>query len=268
MREFAAALDDGFATGVLEQRPSIINLQCDIDHPTQAMSDALHLINHFGGIEALRGKRLAMSWAYSPSYGKPLSVPQGVIGLLTRFGMNVVLAHPDGYSVMPEVVEIAHKNAVRSGGTFVTTQNMREAFAEADFVYPKSWAPFEAMKTRTELFDIGDLEGIESLEQELLEQNAEHIDWECTNELMSSTSPRPGMNEALYLHCLPADISAVSCDRGEVAASVFERYRTPLYRQAGYKPYVIAAMILLSKTPEPAAIMYNLIDVNSRRSVF
>ena len=48
-----------------------------------------------------------MTWAYSPSYGKPLSVPQGVIGLMTRFGMDVVLAHPEGYDVMPEVEEIA-----------------------------------------------------------------------------------------------------------------------------------------------------------------
>ena len=67
----------------------------------------LHIIHHFGGMENLKGKKIAMTWAYSPSYGKPLSVPQGVIGLMTRFGMDVVLAHPEGYEVMPEVEQVA-----------------------------------------------------------------------------------------------------------------------------------------------------------------
>ena len=94
MREVSEAVRQGFLDGVLEQRPTLVNLQCDIDHPTQAMADMLHLIDCFGGAENLKGKKLAMTWAYSPSYGKPLSVPQGVIGLMTRFGMEVVLAHP------------------------------------------------------------------------------------------------------------------------------------------------------------------------------
>ena len=97
-------------------------------------------------------KKLAMTWAYSPSYGKPLSVPQGVIGLMTRFGMDVVLAHPEGYDVMPEVEEIAKKNAATTGGSFTKTNSMEEAFKDADIVYPKSWAPFAAMEKRTELY--------------------------------------------------------------------------------------------------------------------
>ena len=90
----ADSVQEGFDKGILEQRPTIVNLQCDIDHPTQTMADMLSVINYFGGVENLKGKKVAMTWAYSPSYGKPLSVPQGVIGLFTRFGMDVVLAHP------------------------------------------------------------------------------------------------------------------------------------------------------------------------------
>lgn len=89
MAEFAQYVKEGHAAGVLEQRPTLVNLQCDIDHPTQSTADLLHLIHEFGGLENLRGKKLAMTWAYSPSYGKPLSVPQGMIGLMTRFGMDV-----------------------------------------------------------------------------------------------------------------------------------------------------------------------------------
>lgn len=254
MREVAQAVKDGNNDGVLEQRPTLVNLQCDIDHPTQCMADMLHVIHEFGGIENLKGKKVAMTWAYSPSYGKPLSVPQGVIGLFTRLGMEVVLAHPEGYDVMPEVEEVAKSNAEKSGGSFRKTNSMEDAFKEADIVYPKSWASFAAMEKRTDLYGKGDFDGIKVLEKELLAQNAEHKDWTCSEELMKTT--RDG--KALYLHCLPADISDVSCKEGEVDASVFDHYRTPLYKQASYKPYVIAAMIFLSKFKNPANLLKQL----------
>ena len=247
-KTFMDAVKEGYRDGILEQQPTLVNLQCDVDHPTQCMADMLHIIHEFGGVENLKGKKLAMTWAYSPSYGKPLSVPQGVIGLMTRFGMDVVLAHPEGYEVMPEVEEVARKNAEASGGSFRRTNSMAEAFADADVVYPKSWAPFAAMEKRTELYGNGDTAGIAALEQELLAQNAEHKDWCCTEELMATTKG----GKALYLHCLPADINDVSCEHGEVEASVFDRYRTPLYKEASFKPYIIAAMILLAKVKDPA----------------
>lgn len=261
MHEVSEAVQEGFQDGVLEQRPTLVNLQCDIDHPTQSMADMLHIIHHFGGVENLKGKKLAMSWAYSPSYGKPLSVPQGVIGLMTRMGMEVVLAHPEGYEVMSEVEEVAKANAEKSGGSFTKTNNMAEAFANADIVYPKSWAPFSAMEKRTDMYGAGDFEGIKALEKELLAQNALHKDWECTEELMKTTKD----GNALYLHCLPADISGVSCKEGEVAASVFDRYRTPLYKEASYKPYIIAAMMFLSKVKDPAATLAKLEKMSTPR---
>ena len=254
MHEVADSVEAGHKDGVLEQRPTLVNLQCDIDHPTQCMADALHVIHEMGGIENLKGKKLAMTWAYSPSYGKPLSVPQGVIGLFTRLGMEVVLAHPEGYDVMKDVVDVAEKNAKESGGSFKVTNDMKEAFKDADIVYPKSWAPFAAMEKRTNLYGEGDTEGIKALEKELLAQNAQHKDWACTEEMMKLTKD----GKALYMHCLPADITGVSCDEGEVDASVFDRYRDPLYKEASFKPYVIAAMILLEKFKNPAKVLEEL----------
>ena len=251
MHDVVDAVTEGHADGVLEQKPTLVNLQCDIDHPTQCMADMLHIIHQFGGVENLKGKKLAMTWAYSPSYGKPLSVPQGVIGLMTRFGMEVVLAHPEGYEVMPQVEEVARKNAAAAGGSYRRTNSMAEAFQGADIVYPKSWAPFAAMEKRTDLYAQGDSEGIQALEKELLAQNAQHKDWCCTEELMATT--REG--KALYLHCLPADINGVSCAQGEVEASVFDRYRIPLYKEASFKPYIIAAMIFLAKVKDPQAAL-------------
>ncbi len=251
MHQVAQAVTRGYEDGVLEQKPTLVNLQCDIDHPTQCMADMLHIIHTFGGVENLRGKKIAMTWAYSPSYGKPLSVPQGVIGLMTRFGMEVVLAHPEGYEVMPQVEEVARANAARSGGSFTRTCSMDEAFRDADMVYPKSWAPFAAMERRTELYGQGDRAGIQALEGELLAQNATHKDWCCTEQRMATTCG----GKALYLHCLPADISGVSCPEGEVEESVFDRSRTPLYREASYKPYIIAAMIFLAKCRHPRQVL-------------
>jgi len=261
MHEFSEAVRQGNKDGILEQAPTLVNLQCDIDHPTQAMADMLHIINEFGGIENLKGKKIAMTWAYSPSYGKPLSVPQGIVGLMTRMGMDVCLAHPEGYEIMSDVEEVAKKNAAASGGSFTKTNSMAEAFKDADIVYPKSWAPFVAMEKRTDLYGKGDFDGIKALEKELLAQNAEHKDWACTEEMMKLTKE----GKALYMHCLPADITGVSCKEGEVDASVFDRYRTPLYKEASYKPYIIAAMIFLAKFKNPQETLKSLEEASMPR---
>ncbi len=261
MRNVADYVNQGHSEGVLEQRPTLVNLQCDIDHPTQSMSDMLHIINHFGGVENLKGKKIAMTWAYSPSYGKPLSVPQGIIGLMSRFGMDVALAHPEGYDLMPEVEEVAKKNVAAYGGSYVKTNTMSDAFKDADIVYPKSWAPFNAMEKRTDLFGDGKFDEIDALEKELLGQNANFKDWECTEELMKQTKD----GKALYMHCLPADITGVSCKAGEVEESVFDRYRVPLYKEAGYKPYIIASMIYLSKIKNAGQTLEQLVQKNKSR---
>lgn len=253
-KNVAAYVKEGYEDGILEQRPTLVNLQCDIDHPTQIMADTLHVMHTFGGAEALKGKKIAMTWAYSPSYGKPLSVPQGAVGLLTRYGADVRLAYPEGYDIMGDVLELGKKQAKASGGSLTVTHSMEEAFADADVVYPKSWAPFAAMEERTELYAQGDQKGIDELEQRLLANNAKFKNWTCSEEMMKKTKD----GKALYLHCLPADISGVSCAEGEVDASVFDRYRVPLYKQASFKPYIIAAMIFLQKVKDPAAKLEEL----------
>ncbi|MCB5251831.1 MAG: knotted carbamoyltransferase YgeW [Candidatus Cloacimonadaceae bacterium] len=249
MKEVADAVSESYQSGVLAQRPTLVNLQCDLDHPTQSLSDLLKLKDYFGGWEALRGKKIAMSWAYSPSYGKPLSVPQGVINLMTRFGMDLVLAHPEGYDLQPDTLKSAKAFADESGGSFTQVHSMQEAFRDADVVYPKSWAPMAVMTKRTELLKQADKQGLADLEQHCLAENKAHQDWECTEAMMKLTKA----SNALYEHCLPADISDVSCARGEVAKSVFDRYKLHTYQQAGYKPFVIAAMILNSKVKDAAA---------------
>ncbi len=261
MQEVAQAAEDGHREGVLHQRPTLVNLQCDMDHPTQSMADLAHLIQHFGGVENLRGKKIAMTWAYSPSYGKPLSVPQGIIALFSRFGMDVALAYPEGYNVIPEIETVAAANAKASGGSFTVSSSMAEAFRDAYIVYPKSWAPYHVMQERTPLLQANDRDALKSLEKRCLENNARFRSWECTDEKMKLT--RGG--QALYMHCLPADITDVSCSAGEVSRAVFERYRVETYKEASWKPYTIAAMILLSKTDDAAGTLERLLQGNQAR---
>ena len=229
MTQVADALCESSQQGVLLQRPAVVNLQCDLDHPTQSLADLTHLVRHFGGLEALRGRKLAMTWAYSPSYGKPLSVPQGIVALMTRFGMEVVLAHPEGYDLVEEPLAAARRHAAESGGSFSVAASMDEAFAGADVVYPKSWAPAAVMRERTRLLRGGEREKLSALEQEALATNARFKHWECNEERMRLT--RDG--RALYMHCLPADVTGVSCAAGEVSRQVFERAAsTPTARRA------------------------------------
>ena len=262
-REVGKSLDEAVAAGVLPDRPTVVNLQSDIDHPTQSMADLLHLAERFGGLDKLKGKKLAMTWAYSPSYGKPLSVPQGIIGLATRFGMDVTLAHPEGYDLIPEVVALSAKQAKASGGSFKKTFSMDEAFKSADIVYPKSWAPYDVMQKRVPLLHSGDNAGLKDLEKACLANNAKFMDWECTEAKMKLTAS----GKALYMHCLPADITGVSCKAGEVAATVFDRYRDDTYREAGWKPYIIAAMILLGKRKDPSATLSALLKRGTARVI-
>ena len=261
MREVGDALDEGFEKGVLPSRPGIVNLQCDMDHPTQSMADLLHLKQQFGSLEELRGKKIVMSWAYSPSYGKPLSVPQGIIGLMSRFGMDITLAHPEGYGLIPEIVDIAKQNARNSDGSFKVVHSMEEAVKGADIVYPKSWAPFHIIQQRTELLKTGDKAGLNALEQTCLAENAKFKDWEYNAAMKKLTKNQ----DAMYMHCLPADISGVSCKEGEVNADVFEEYRIKTYHEAGFKPYIIAAMMFTNKFEHPAEALKEILERGTKR---
>ena len=252
MAEVSESVQQAYEDGVLDHRPTLISLQSDSDHPTQSSADMLYLIEEFGGLENLRGKKVAVTWAYSPSYGKPLSCPQSLISLLPRFGMDVTLAHPEGYDLMGDRVDAAKKFAAENGCTFNQVSTMEEAFEGADIVIPKSWAPYAAMERRTNLYAEGDDAGIAALEKELLTQNATHKDWCSTTDLMAKTA---NGQDTIFMHPLPADISGVSCEHGEVMADVFDMHRVGMYKEASYKPYAIAAMMFLQKVADPAATL-------------
>jgi len=239
MRAIKRGIDDYLAATNNARSVPIVNLQCDIDHPTQTLADLLWLREHFGA--DIAGRRITVSWAYSPSYAKPLSVPQGLVSLLTRFGAHVTLAHPAGYELLAEPMRWARDGAAQSGGSFEVTDDMDAAFANAHAVYPKSWGPQALMIERVAANRAGDKTAMRDIEQRALATNAAHRDWICSEDRMSLTE------NALYLHCLPADIGA------EVSPAVMDRFRVAVAKQANKKLYVIMALLAAAKVDDLTA---------------
>ncbi|MDP6935285.1 MAG: knotted carbamoyltransferase YgeW, partial [Myxococcota bacterium] len=210
----------------------------DLDHPTQALADALWLQERFP--DGLQGRKIAVSWAYSPSYAKPLSVPQGLAMLLPRLGADVVVAHPPGYQLVDACLEAARSGAESAGGSFQLTDDMDAAFEGAHVVYPKSWGPYELMLQRVDANRSGDEARMAEIEQACLEQNSRYRDWICDERRMALTEG----GDALYMHCLPADIG------DEVTPGVMARHRFNVAREANKKVYVIMALLAAAKVPD------------------
>ena len=203
----------------------VINMECDKYHPCQALADMLTIREQRG----FASTKFVMSWAYSPSVHKPRAVPQSAIIAASMMGMEVVLAHPEGFDLDPEVIEACHKNIQRYGGSFEIVHDMREAFTDADVVYPKSW-------TAVPLFAPPVGERDEKKTKELFEANR---DWICNEEKMELT------DQALYLHCLP-------CDRGhEVTDAVIDKvagdgWRSVVFDEAENRLHVQKAVMSLT----------------------
>ena len=195
----------------------LINLQCDVDHPTQTIADLMTLREHRG--EDLRGLKVAVSWAYAPSYAKPLSVPQGLLMLLPRFGIDVTLAHPPGWELMPEAIARAEAAANESDTTITYTHDMDEAFADADVVYPKSWGRLDAFTN----------------EAAALAESKRYESWICDARRMKLTA-----RDSLYMHCLPAD-------RGtEVTDEVIDGRHSVVWDEAENRMHTAKALMALT----------------------
>jgi N-acetylornithine carbamoyltransferase len=120
-------------------RVPVLNMQCEIYHPHQCLADLMTIMEKKG--RDLRRKKMVVSWAYASSYLKPISVPQSLILQMPRFGLDVVLAHPPEFSLMPDVMEQAREQARKHGAGFEVVQDMDEACEDADIIYAKSWGP-------------------------------------------------------------------------------------------------------------------------------
>jgi ornithine carbamoyltransferase len=194
----------------------IVNMQCDVYHPAQILADYFTITEHFG--ENTRGLKLGLSWTYAPNYMRPVSVPQSLILMMPRFGINVTLAYPPEFKLMPHIIEQAQMNAEAAGVKFKITHEMDEAFHDADVVIPKSWGPL--VHTQDEK------EGIALIDK--------YPDWVCDERRMDLTK-----KHSLYMHPLPAD-------RGkEVTPGVIDGPHSVVYQEAENRLHVEKALLSL-----------------------
>ncbi len=198
-------------------RVPVLNMQCDVYHPFQILADLMTIMENFG--RNLRGKSINVSWAYAASYQKPISVPQSLILLMTRFGMNVKLTHPPEYSLIPDIVDKAKANAKKSGGALEIGNDFDEGFKDVDVVYPKSWG---ALLTTTD-------------EDESARIGKQYTEWICDEQRMALAN-----EHAIYMHCLPADREI------EVANTVIDGPQSVVYDEAENRLHVQKAAMALT----------------------
>ncbi len=195
----------------------VINMQCDIYHPCQILADYMTIREKLG--KDTRGLKIGVSWTSAPNYIRPLSVPQSLILLMPRFGLDVTLAYPPEFKLMPEIENQAKKNAEEAGVKFEIANEFDAAFKDADIVIPKSWGPL----VHTE----DEKEGLELIDK--------YPDWVCDERAMSLTK-----SDSIYMHPLPAD-------RGkEVSDAVIDGPHSVIYDEAENRLHVQKALMALT----------------------
>lgn len=198
-------------------RAPVLNMQCDIYHPFQILADLMTIQEKFG--RDLRGLTINVSWAYAASYQKPISVPQSLVLLMTRFGMNVRLTRPPEYKLMPGIIEQARENTGRHGGSFEILDDFEAGFAGADVLYPKSWGSWLTTEDDEESARIG----------------AQYRGWIADERRMALANDR-----AIYMHCLPADRNI------EVTDGVIDGPQSAVYDEAENRLHVQKAAMALT----------------------
>ena len=194
----------------------IVNMQCDVYHPAQILADYLTIREIFG--DNTRGLKLGVSWTYAPNYMRPISVPQSLILMMTRLGMDVTLAHPPEFKLMPQILEQTEKNAEKAGVKFEVVHEMEEAFRDADVVVPKSWGPL--VHTQVEK------EGLALIDK--------YPDWIADEKRMELTK-----KHSIYMHPLPADRDK------EVTPGVIDGPHSVVYQEAENRLHVQKALLSL-----------------------
>lgn len=198
-------------------RAPVFNMQCEIYHPFQCLADLMTIMEKKG--RDLRKKRIVVSWAYASSYLKPISVPQSLILQMPRFGMDVVLAYPEEFRLMPEVEQQARDEAKKAGTSFEIVHDMDEGITGADIVYAKSWGPLLTTSDPNEGKRIQD----------------SYKSW-----IMDQRRMQLAKEDAIYMHPLPADRNV------EITDEVIDGPHSVVFDEAENRLHAQKAVLALS----------------------
>jgi len=201
-------------------RVPVLNMQCDIYHPFQCLADLMTIVEKKG--RDLRRKKMVVSWAYAASYLKPISVPQSLILQMPRFGMDVVLAYPPEFKLMPDIEDAAREQArkFKTGFEIISDPNgMEAAFKDADIIYAKSWGPL--------------LTTADKVEGKKIQDSYKH--WITDERKMALAQP-----DAIFMHPLPADRNI------EVTDGVIDGPNSVVYDEAENRLHAQKAVMALT----------------------
>src|SRR5512145_2634742 len=198
-------------------RSPILNMQCEIYHPFQCLADLMTIFEKKGS--DLRKKKMVVSWAYAESYSKPMSVPQSLILQMPRFGLDVVLAHPPEFKLMPEIMDQAREQAKKFRTGFEVVDDMDAAFKDADIIYAKSWGAMVHTPDAEE--------GAKIIKK--------YESW-ITDERRMTLAKK----DAIYMHPLPADRNI------EVTDAVIDGSQSVVYDEAENRMHVQEAVMALT----------------------
>jgi N-acetylornithine carbamoyltransferase len=198
-------------------RVPVLNMQCEIYHPFQILADLMTIMEKKG--PNLRGRKLVVSWAYAASYLKPISVPQSLVLQMPRFGLDVTLAHPPEFKLMPQILDQAREQARKYGTAFDMVEDMREGFKGADIVYAKSWGP---LLTTTD------------------PEHGKRIQDQYSNWITDAEKLRSAKSDAIYMHPLPADRNI------EVTDEVLDGAQSAVFDQAENRLHAQKAVMALT----------------------
>jgi N-acetylornithine carbamoyltransferase len=189
----------------------VINMEDNRYHPNQGMADALTLWEHLG--RDLRGRKLAVSWTYSPSTKKPIAPHHDFMYAASFFGPDIVFAHPPELRIDPDVEAAIQANVAMNGGTYAVIDDMDAACEGADVVYAKNYVALDLLPPVTS----------EPQHDEMAQLFDNYKSWIADERRMRLAKP-----SAFYMHCLP-------CERGyEVTDAVLDdpQWGTPCYDEA------------------------------------
>ncbi len=171
----------------------IISMAHDKYHPCQGLADVMGWAEWFGkgpgkGVdpELLRGKKLLVTWGHGALARSWCSVQEALL-IGSRFGMDVTVAHPEGYDLDPAVIDWTKQNCTANGRVFNITNNVRKAYEGAHVVYSRHWMSPQAYQDG------------EFLKQKEIEKALQYPQWICDAEKMALT------DDAIFTHPMPVD---------------------------------------------------------------
>jgi ornithine carbamoyltransferase len=201
----------------------VINMACCTYHPTQGLADLMTVQEQLGRV---RGKKYVIMWGYAKGFRGRCSIQEEAL-IMSRFGMDVVLAHPPGFEIDPKIMATARSNAEAEGRQFQVTSDLTSAIENAHVVFPRNWAS-------KDLLEVGAAKFGREKEQQLHER---YRDWTLTQELLDRMDKK-----AIITHVLPVL-------RGQEATDeVLDGPHSVIYSQAENGLYTKMAVLALTMT--------------------